>query len=333
MSAPRSFRARLVSGSLLWTFGVLLAISACLILFLATHPRPHATILTWFITAPLSVSLAVGLGSMAIGAYRIWQGWQSIDRVRVDLVEVRRGTASQLTGHYPAELQPLVDDLNALLAARDERVARAAARAADAAHGLKTPLALLARDVEEVAARDAALGASLAAHVARMSRQVDYHLSQTRVVAAGATTGLYAPVVPAIEGLFRALGRLHVERELTLVHDVPADAAVRCSPADLDELLGNLLDNACKWAHSRVGVSSRHDAGRLSIIVDDDGDGIPEELMTRVVQRGVRADERVPGTGLGLAIVHDLAELYGGSISLARSPLGGLRVELTLRRA
>jgi len=322
-----------VSGSLLWTLGVLLAISACLILFLATHPRPHTAILHWFFTVPLSISLAAGLGLMAIGAYRIWQGWQSIDQVRIDLADVRRGAVSQLAGHYPAELQPLVDDLNALLAARDERVARAAARAADAAHGLKTPLALLARDVEEVAARDSALGASLTALVARMARQVDYHLAQARVVAAGATTGLNAPVVPAIEGLFRALGRLHAERDLTLVHDVPADAAVRCSPADLDEMLGNLLDNACKWGRSRVVVSSRRDADRLSIVVDDDGDGIAPELMSRVVQRGVRADERVPGTGLGLAIVRDLAELYGGALSLTPSPLGGLCAELTLRQA
>ena len=333
MSASRSFRARLVFGSLLWTLGVLLAVSASVVLFLATHPRPHAAVFTWFIKVPLSISLALGFGLMAIGAYRIWRGWQSIDRVRVDLGDVRRGAASQLTGRYPAELQPLVDDLNALLAARDERVARAAARAADAAHGLKTPLAVLARDIEDVAARDAALGASLAAHVARMARQVDYHLSQTRVVAAGATTGLIAPVVPAIEGLFRALGRLYVERELTLVHDVPADAAVCCSPVDLDEMLGNVLDNACKWARSRVAVSSRRDAEHVSVIIDDDGDGIAADMIARVVQRGVRADERVPGTGLGLAIVHDLAELYGGSFSLARSPSGGLRVQLTLRRA
>ena len=198
------------------------------------------------------------------------------------------------------------------------------------AHGLKTPLAVLARDADRVALHDPALAASLGAEVSRMARQIDYHLSQARVVAAGTATGLRAPVRTAVDGVFRALGRLHAERHLSLEQDVPHDHVVRCAPQDLDEMLGNLLDNACTWGRRRIHLASSVHDGLVTLTVDDDGEGLEPALMPRVLQRGVRADERVPGSGLGLAIVHDLVELYEGSLTLERSPLGGLRVRLTL---
>ena len=127
------------------------------------------------------------------------------------------------------------------------------------------------------------------------------------------------PWLRRCDGLFRAIGRLHAERALTLEQDIAADHVARCAPEDLDEMLGNLLDNACKWGRSRVRVSSSLHDGRLIVTVDDDGEGVDPTLLPRVVQRGVRADERVPGSGLGLAIVHDLVELYEGSLALDRS--------------
>jgi signal transduction histidine kinase len=333
VSTAGSFRSRLVAGSVLWTLGVMLVIAVALVTFLATHPQPHRTLLDSFIAVPLVVSLAIGVACMAAGALAIWRGLQAMDLLRVRLADVHRGTSARLTGAYPAEVQPLVDDLNALLAARDQRVARAAARAADVAHGLKTPLAVLARDADRVAAYDATLAASLGSQVSRMARQIDHHLSQARVVAAGTTTGLHAPVAPAVDGLFRAIGRLHADRALTLEQDVAPDHVVRCAPEDLDEMLGNLLDNACTWGRSRVRVASSLHDGHLIVTVDDDGEGVDPSLLPRVVQRGVRADERVPGSGLGLAIVHDLVDLYEGTLKLERSPLGGLRVRLTLPAA
>lgn len=330
MSASRSLRSRLLAGSVLWTLGVMLVISVVLVVFLATHPQPHAALFDWFISVPLAVSMIVGLGCLATGALLIWRGGQAVHLLRVRLADVHGGAAARLSGAYPAEIQPLVDDLNALLAARDERATRAAARAADLAHGLKTPLAVLAHDADRVAALDPALGASLGTQVSRMARQIDYHLSQARASAAGTMTGLRTPVAPAVDGLFRALGRLHAERGLTLEQDVAADHAVRCAPEDLDEMLGNLLDNACTWCRRRVHVSSSRHGADISVAVDDDGAGLDPALIPRVLQRGVRADERVPGSGLGLAIVHDLVELHGGSLALERSPLGGLRVRLTL---
>jgi signal transduction histidine kinase len=330
VSAAGSFRSWLLAGSVLWTIGVMLVFSVATVLFLATHPQPHQTIFHWFISVPLAASAAAGMGCMAAGALTLWRGIRAVDLLRLRLADVHRGTNTRLTGAYPSEVQPLVDDLNALLEARDARVNRAAERASDLAHGLKTPLALLAKDADRVAHHDPALAASLGAEIARMSRQIDYHLSQARVVAAGTATGLRAPVGPAADGLFRALGRLHADRGLVFEQDVAGDHAVRCAPQDLDEMLGNLLDNACTWTHTRVRLSSSRRDGQIALTVDDDGAGLAPELMTRVLQRGVRADERVPGSGLGLAIVRDLVELYGGSLTLERSPLGGLRVRLTL---
>ena len=330
MSASGSFRSQLLAGSILWTFGVMLVISVALVVFLAMHPQPHRTLFDWFISVPLVVSAVVGLACLAAGALTIGRGVHAMDLLRARLADVRRGTAARLAGAYPAEVQPLVDDLNALLEARDARVARAGERAADVAHGLKTPLAVLARDADRVARHDPALAASIGAELSRMARQIDYHLSQARVVAAGTAAGLRAPVRAAVDGLFRALGRLHAERRLSLEQDVAVDHVVRCAPQDLDEMLGNLLDNACTWGRRRIHVSSSVHDGLVTLTVDDDGEGLEPALMPRVLQRGVRADERVPGSGLGLAIVHDLVELYDGSLVLERSPLGGLRVRLTL---
>jgi signal transduction histidine kinase len=330
---PRSFRSRLLVGSLLWTLGVLLVIAAALVVFMATHPRPHVAVFDWFISVPLAVSAIVGLIAMTAGASIIWRGLQSVALLRVRLADVHGGRATRLSGSYPAEIQPLADDLNGLLAARDERVTRAAARAADLAHGLKTPLAVLAREADRVAAHDAVLAETLAGEIARMARQIDYHLSQARVVAAGTASGGSAPLAPAVDGLFRALGRLHADRPLAFERHVDADHVVCCAPEDLDEMLGNLLDNACTWGRSRICVSAARHDDRMVITVEDDGVGLEPGLIPRVLQRGVRADQRVPGSGLGLAIVHDLSVLYRGSLALDRSPLGGLRVTLTLPAA
>jgi signal transduction histidine kinase len=328
-----SFRARLLAGSLLWTIGVTLICSVALVTFLSTHPRPHEAAFAGFIAVPLGVSGLAGVCCLVTGAIVIWRSVRAMHLLRRALADVHRGANERLAGTYPSEVQPLVDDLNALLDARAARVARAAARAADLAHGLKTPLAVLARDADRAAAHDAGLAASIADQVARMARQIDYYTSQARVVAAGTATALHAPLAPAVDGLFRVLARLHADRGLTFAHDIAAEHAVRCAPEDLDEILGNLLDNAGKWGRHCVRVSSSRAGDLLTITVDDDGEGLDPSLVRRVLQRGVRADQRMAGSGLGLAIVHDLVELYGGTLVLDRSPLGGLRVAVSLTGA
>jgi signal transduction histidine kinase len=326
-----SFRSQLLIGSVLWTFGVLLVVSVLLILFLAHNPRPHMIIIGWLVAVPAVLTLSAGLACMTAGAFRIRRSLQAVDQLRTKLTAVHRGDGTQVDGRYPAEVQPLVDDLNALLAERDDRITRAVAKAGDLAHGLKTPLAVLSCDADRAAARgDAELSRSLADQVDRMRRQVDYHLAHAQAAAAAGAARVRTAVAPSVDGLIRTMERLHAPRRLELHASVPSDHAVRCRREDLDEMLGNLLDNACKWCRTRVDIDSVARDGFVSIAIADDGPGIDPSLQSVVIERGVRADERTPGSGLGLAIVRDLAELYGGTISLGASPLGGVRAELRL---
>jgi signal transduction histidine kinase len=212
-------------------------------------------------------------------------------------------------------------------------VRRAQATAGDLAHGLKTPLAVLAQEAERAkAAGQPELAATISHQVERMRKEVDYHLAHARAAASGATPGAHCLVSESVDALVRTLHRLHAERGITMESQVPAEHSVQAEREDLDEMLGNLLDNACKWAKGRVAVSSLVDATGIAITVDDDGPGIDPAKRDLVLQRGVRADETAPGSGLGLAIVRDLAELHRGSITLDESPLGGLRATLRLPR-
>ncbi len=163
-----------------------------------------------------------------------------------------------------------------------------------------------------------------------MLRQVDYHLAHARAVSSGGTPGTHCVVLVSVEGLSRTLLRIYAARALDIQTSVSAEHSIRCQREDLDEMLGNLLDNACKWAKSAIRVQSFRENGSIVILVDDDGPGIVPEMRDVVLQRGVRADEAAPGSGLGLSIVRDLAEVYGGTISLENSPQGGLRARLQL---
>lgn len=334
MSAGRSFRSRLWIGSVLWTLGVLLVVSVLLVVFLATHPEPHMVILQGFLAVPAGVIALAGAVCMGIGAQQIRRGLSAVDQLRKQLLAVQRGDAPRVLGVYPAEVQPLVDDLNGLLAEREQRVARALGSAGDLAHGLKTPLAVLLGDAARAAAAgQQELSASMTVEIDRMRRQIDYQLAGARASAAAHTPGVVSELAPTVEGLVRALERLHADRGLQFDIVVPGALTVRCAREDVEEMLGNLLDNACKWGHRRVRVEARLVARAILLTVDDDGAGLDVALAGTVLERGVRADQRAPGTGLGLAIVRQLAELYAGSIVLEPSPLGGVRAVLTLPEA
>ncbi len=273
----------------------------------------------------------VALGFAVVGLSLVRRGLSPFRVLREKLSAVREGRERRVQGIYPTEVQPLVDDLNALLDNREQRVARALAKAGDLAHGLKTPLAVLAQEVERAeAAGHHELAATIGQQAERMRRQIDYHLAHARAAASGAAPGARCSVLTSAEGLSRTLLRLHAERGLVIDIRVSAEHWVRGEREDLDEMLGNLLDNACKWAKSRVLVASSQDNANVVITVEDDGPGIDPSLRDSVLQRGVRADEAAPGSGLGLAIVRDLADLYGGSIALDSSPAGGLRARLQL---
>jgi len=193
------------------------------------------------------------------------------------------------------------------------------------------------RDLRERLARvhagQADLADALASQIQGMQRQIDYHLAQARAAASGATPGATSAVRASAEALARTLERLHAARGVRIQVDVDPAHAVRVQREDLDEMLGNLLDNACKWTRGKVAISSTISAGIVTITVDDDGAGVPALQRETVLQRGVKADEAAPGSGLGLAIVRDLAELYRGSLSLDDAPHGGLRARLVLPAA
>jgi signal transduction histidine kinase len=346
-----SLRRSVVIGAGLWTLGLMAAWATAITL----HPQlmlsirvvhSHGNLL--FLTA-----LATGI----VGFFVVRAGLAPFAEMGRRLADVRKGAERRLLGRYPAEIAPLVADLNALLDQRDDAVRRALAKAGDLAHGLKTPLAVLAQEAERAAAAGHTdLSHALQEQIERMRRQIEYHLAHSRA-ASGAAANARCSVLASAEPLARTLLRLHSARGIAIDVVVPADHEVRCQREDLDEMLGNLLDNACKWAKGRVVVESRilppeggrhtsraggsHGAGGsdteaascVEITVDDDGPGLARSMWEAVLQRGVRADEAAPGTGFGLTIVRDLTDVYGGAIALDRSPAGGLRARLRLPAA
>jgi signal transduction histidine kinase len=321
----RSLRGRVMMGAILWTIGFLAVIT--IVFTFSAHARDSAMVIHRHNVISVVVAVACMIGGLGL----VREGLRPFDTMRRRLSDVRAGKERQLLGSYPTEVQPLVDDLNALLDHRDQTVRRALAKAGDLAHGLKTPLAVLAREAELAGAnghRD--LAATMGQQVERMRRQIEYHLAHARAAASGATPGSRCSVAAAADALARTLLRLHAERGITVDVRVAPDHSVRGQREDLEEMLGNLLDNACQWARTRVIVESYPHDVLLVVTVDDDGPGIEPSMRDAVLRRGVRADEAAPGSGLGLAIVRDLAELYGGSIALEQSPMGGLRARLQL---
>lgn len=323
-----SVRRRVMAGAALWSVGLFAAI----VIHLPLNRYAYNTVMK--VHDHTAVAVVIAFICMIVGFLIARRAFVPFDELRQRLAAVQQGLAQRLSGTYPTEVQPIVDDLNALLTHNHDAVARATAKAGDLAHGLKTPLAVLSNEADRLAADGhAELATTIAQQVALMKRQVEYHLAHARAAASGARLAARCAVRESAEGLARTLQRLHAARKLTIDVEVPPAHGVRVRREDLDEILGNLLDNACKWAAHRVVIaSSAHDSS-VTITVDDDGPGIPERLREAVLQRGVRADEAAPGSGLGLSIVRDLAELHGGSIGLETSPLGGTRARLHLPSA
>ena len=325
---PRSLRGRVMMGAILWTIGLLVVVT--IVFTFSAHARDSAMVIHRHTAISVVVTVACLIGGLGL----VRESLHPFDTMRRRLSDIRAGKERQLLGSYPTEVQPLVDDLNALLDHRDQTVRKALAKAGDLAHGLKTPLAVLAREAELAeAAGHGDLAATMGQQVERMRRQIEYHLAHARAAASGATPGMRCSVAASADALARTLLRLHAERGITIDVRVAPDHHVRGQREDLEEMLGNLLDNACQWASSRVLLESTISGDRLVITVDDDGPGLDASMRPVVLQRGVRADEAAPGSGLGLAIVRDLAELYGGSISLDGAPQGGLRARLELPAA
>jgi signal transduction histidine kinase len=280
-----------------------------------------------------------GVGMIAINAIAILLGLRPLRRVRDALAMVREGTAQTLDGRFPAEIEPLANETNALIENNKRIVERSRTQVGNLAHSLKTPLAVL---INEGRALGGAKGKLITEQAASMQKQVDHYLQRARVAAQRDSVVYRTPVAPLVQRMVRVLQKLNPQTALSL--SLPAvDIVFAGEREDLEELLGNLLDNAMKWAKSAVAVSVAPISGKKSgggkegavnlfeISIEDDGPGIPEDKAREALKRGRRLDETKPGTGLGLAIVADLVNEYGGVLALERSSMGGLKAVVRLR--
>ena len=279
------------------------------------------------LTFALAVLLAGVVGAVLV---QVRFGLEPLRRMGRALSGIRAGKAARLEGDFPAEIEPLATELNALLDHNEALVERARTHVGNLAHGLKTPLSVLTNEARR---SDGPLADLVARQVALMRRQVDHHLARARAIATGTILGARTDVLPVLEDLRRTLGRIYAEKALAIEVACPPELAFRGARQDLEEMLGNLLDNACKWAGARVSVGVALEGQLLRVAIDDDGPGLPPARRAEVLERGRRLDEQVPGTGLGLAIVADLAQLYRGRLVLEDAEAGGLRALLTLPAA
>lgn len=274
-----------------------------------------------------------GIGMIAINAIAILLGLQPLRRVRNALAHVREGSAQRLDGRFPAEIEPLANETNALIENNRRIVERARTQVGNLAHSLKTPLAVL---LNEAHALGGARGRLIADQAQTMQKQVEHYLQRARMAAQRDSVVFRTPVVPLMDRMARVMRKLNPGLDISL--GLPsADVVFAGEREDLEEVLGNLLENAVKWATGKVAVSvivvppEREDGGLFEIRIDDDGPGIPEDKAREAVKRGRRLDESKPGTGLGLAIVADIVAEYGGELQLTRSQLGGLQAVVRLR--
>src|SRR5690242_8216598 len=266
--------------------------------------------------------------------FQVRFGLAPLKRISASLAAIRAGTAERLEGKFPDEIAPLARETNALIDANREIVERARTHVGNLAHALKTPLSVM---MNEAAARgDDALSTKVKEQAGIMRDQVTRHLERARIAARVAVVGTITDVVPVVQALARTIEKTHHDKEITIDLDIQAaDARFRGERQDLEEMVGNLVDNACKWAGSRVSIevmAEQPEPNRqiVRIVVDDDGPGLTPRQREQVSRRGQRLDESKPGSGLGLSIVVELAGLYGGALNLGTAPIGGLRAELVL---
>jgi signal transduction histidine kinase len=267
--------------------------------------------------------------------FQVRFGLAPLKRISEGLAAIRSGAAERLEGAFPVEIAPLARETNALIEANREIVDRARTHVGNLAHALKTPISVMLN--EATSHGDNPLARKVCEQTEIMRDQVTRHLERARLAARVAAIGTVTEVRPVITALARTMEKIHHHRGIAIDVDAPDSARFRGEQQDLEEMVGNLVDNACKWAQSRVAVEAvsektdpRHDRRRLRIVVDDDGPGLSPQEREQVARRGRRLDETKPGSGLGLSIVVELANLYGGGLTLGTAPIGGLRAELVL---
>ena len=281
----------------------------------------------------LTIALALTAVAVAL-VIQVGIGLQPIKRLRTAINDIRTGRAAFLTEEDHAgwgpDLEPVAQEIEALLSQNNKLLDRARTHVGNLAHALKTPLAVLKNDIASLP-QDKREG--LERQLTVLDRHITHHLKRARIAGGGSGPGI--PVQDRLEKLLKAIRIMRAENPVEILEDFDAGLLFAGEKEDFDEVIGNILENASKWASSKISVASHRvpeSAARpmFDVVIEDDGPGVPAEQLDALFERGNRLDEKTPGTGLGLAIVRDIVELYGGAVRLGKSSYGGLRVEMTL---
>ena len=276
----------------------------------------------------LGISLGVlGIALVLAIMLQVRLGLRPLERLRQSVADVRAGRSERVPSRQPLEVQPLVNELNGLLDQNAANLERARRHVANLAHGLKTPLATLAISLSKPERGNAD---QLGPMVDLMERRIRHHLGRARAAVLSGPVRTQTAIAARIRDLGDVLTKVHAERGIELTIEISDNVAVACEQQDFDEMAGNLMENAFKWTRSRIVIRAMQDRSMVRLVIEDDGSGLQPEEIRKVLQPGERLDESAPGFGFGLSITRELAELYGGSVELGSSPLGGLLVSLRL---
>ncbi|KQS61442.1 histidine kinase [Rhizobium sp. Leaf371] len=296
----------------------------------ATAPRsalndPARRALFWLVPAMVVLGISLVLGTLL----QVRFGLRPLKRLTRAIAEVAEGSRERLPDVEAEELQPAANEINRLIAANVQRLSDTRLHFANLAHGLKTPVASLSLALDDGNDPDGAMRQL----VERIDARIRHHLARARQTMSGAGMAAATLLQPCVADLVQVLSRIHAERRHHVTGDIRGDIAVACAADDLEEVLGNLIDNAFKWARSAVRISASIEGRMVVVCIEDDGPGIAQDALASAFMPGVRMDETVQGDGFGLTIAREIAELYGGGITLANRPENGLSVTLRLPRA
>jgi len=296
----------------------------------AADRRPAVKAVRQFSLIALGLMSVLALGLVSAIFMQVRLGLRPLFDLRRRVADVREGKARAVEGDYPMEIKPLADELNTLIGHNKDVVEYARTHVANLAHALKTPLAVLVNEADD---KSTPLAEIVARQSGIMSKQVDHHLRRARAATRGQSIGARTPLNETVSSLARTLQKIYRDKDLDIQVSLDDGLVFRGEKRDLEEMVGNLLDNACKWTGSKIAVSAQmldNGLGNITITIDDDGPGLARDQYDVVMQRGARLDEATPGSGFGLSIVSDLAKAYKGGLALDKSPLGGLRTILTI---
>ncbi|WED23620.1 ATP-binding protein [Vibrio sp. JC009] len=302
-----------------------------LTIIVAADEDPVEETLDSVIEGLTSILFILFLGLMIFTFVQVNWSLRPLNKLQAELKALEKGEREELSAEYPGEIEPLITDLNALLFHYQELLERARNHAGNLSHSLKTPLSVLKNQTAELPQQQKE---ALSETISQLQQQIDYHLSRARMAGSMNILSVKSNPCERVDAIASAFDKVYAQRELVLVNELDDEIFVAVEDADLDEMLGNLIENSYKWASSLIRVYSEKGTGeaavQVKLIIEDDGEGIEPDKLGEIVKRGVRLDESRPGSGLGLNIVAEMAHSYRGSLSFERSSMGGLKASLLL---